>query len=64
MLLCHRLKDNEIMVKFEDKIPLKTKSHPSKLVKPIIPLATTENDKIESLEYIDHTCHNTPRNTT
>ena len=44
----------------EDKIPQQTKTHPSKLAQPVIPLARPEKDKLEALEYIDHTCHNTP----
>ena len=51
------------MVKIEDQILQKTKTHPSKLVKPIIPLARPEKDFLEALEYSDHTCHNTPEDT-
>ena len=51
------------MVKIEENIPKETKSHPSKLVKPIIPLARPEKDQLDALEYIDHTCNNTPRDT-
>ena len=42
----------------------KKKTHPSELVKPVIPLARPENDEPNTLKYIDHTCHNTPGNTT
>ena len=42
------------------QIAKKAKSHSSKLVKPIIPLARPENDELDSSEYIDCTCHNTP----
>ena len=49
------------MVKIEEAIPKKTKTHPSKLVKVIIPLDRPEKDKVDASEYIDHTCHNTPR---
>ena len=51
------------MVKFEEQIPKKTKTHPSILVEPIIPLVRPENDELDASEYIDHTCHNTPRDT-
>ena len=49
---------------FEEQIPKKTETRPSKLVKPIIPLARPENDKLDVLEYIDHACHNTSRDNT
>ena len=52
------------MAKSEDKIPPKTKTHPSELVKPIIPLARPEKDEFEALEYINQTCHNAPGDTT
>ena len=52
------------MVKIEEEIPPKNKTHLSKLVKPIITLGTPEKEEIEPLEYIDHMCHNTPRVTT
>ena len=48
----------------EDRVPKETKTHPSKLVKPIISLARPEKDELEALEYIDHACHNTARDTT
>ena len=38
--------------------------NPSKLVKQIITLARPEKDELDALEYIDHTCHNTPRDST
>ena len=34
------------------------------MVKPIIPLARAKKDKLDALGYIDHTCHNTPGDTT
>ena len=40
--------------------PKKAKSHPSELVKPIIPLARPEKDELYPSEYIDCICHNTP----
>ena len=52
------------MVKIEGKNLKKLKTHPSKLVKPIIPLARPEKDKLDALEYIDHVCHTTPGDTT
>ena len=48
----------------EEQISKKSKSHPSKLVKPIIPLVKPENNELDTLEYIDHMCHNTPGDTT
>ena len=50
-------------MKIEVQIP-KKKTHPSKLVKPIILLARPETDELDALEYIDHMCHNTSRDTT
>ena len=47
------------MAKIEDQIPKRTKTHPYKLVKPIIPLAIPEKDELDASEYIDHTYHNT-----
>ena len=52
------------MVKFEEQIPKKPKTHPSKLVIPIIPLARPDKDVLDALEYIDQTCHKTPGDTT
>ena len=52
------------MVKFEEQIPKKLPTNSSKLVKPIIPLARPEKDELDASEYIDHTCHNTPGDTT
>ena len=52
------------MVKFEKQIPKKTKTHPSKVVKPIIFLARPEKDELDALEHIDHMYHNTPGDTT
>ena len=40
------------MVKFEEQIPKKSKTRPSKSVKPIIPLARPENDELDALEYV------------
>ena len=34
------------------------------MVKPIILLARPEKDELDPLKYIDHTCHNTPLETT
>ena len=34
------------------------------MVKSIIPLTRPEKDQLDSLEYIAHTCHNTPEDTT
>ena len=50
-------------MKIEEKIPKKNKTHPSKLVKPIISLDRPEKDELDALEFIDHKCHNTPRDT-
>ena len=47
-----------------NKSQKKPSTHPSKLVKPIIPLARPENNELDALEYIDHTRHNTPGDTT
>ena len=52
------------MVIIEEQIPKKIKNHPSKLVKPIIPLARPENNELDASESIDHMCQNTPRDTT
>ena len=52
------------MVKIEEQTPMKTKTHPSKLVNPIIPLARPEKNELDALEYIDHMRHNTPGDTT
>ena len=35
------------MVKIEEQNPKKNKTHPSKLVKPIIPLARADKDELE-----------------
>ena len=48
----------------EKNIPKKSSTHPSELVKPIIPLARPENHEPDASEYINHTCHNTPGDTT
>ena len=52
------------MVKFEEQIPKKLPTNSSELVKPIIPLARPEKDELDASEYIDHTYHNTPGDTT
>ena len=52
------------MVNIEETIPKKSKTHSSELVKPIIPLAWPEEDDLDASEYVDHTCHNTSRETT
>ena len=52
------------MMKIEEQIPQKAKTHVNKLVKTIIPLARPEIDDLDALEFIDHTCHNTPGHTT
>ena len=52
------------MVNIEEQVSIKTKTHPSELVKPIILLAWPEKDELDASEYIDHTCHYTPRDTT
>ena len=44
----------------EIQIPKKAKSCPSKFVKPIIPLASSEKEEMDPSEYVDCTCHNTP----
>ena len=49
---------------FEKNNSKQSNTHPSKLVKPIIPLTRLEKDELDALEYIDHTCHNTPGDTT
>ena len=46
-----------MIVKIEEQIPDKTKTHSSKLVKPI------QKEELDALEYIDHMCHNTHRDT-
>ena len=42
----------------------KKKIYASKLVKSIIPLVRSEMDELDALKYVDHTCHNTPGDTT
>ena len=59
-----RLTKTYKMVIFEEPIPIKSKTHPSELVKPIISLARPEKDELDASVYIDHTCHNTPSDTT
>ena len=44
----------------KDKIPRKNKSKPQELVNSIIQLERPEKEDLEPIEYIDHTCHNTP----
>ena len=52
------------MVTIEEQIPKKSSTNPSKLVKPIIPLARSEKDELDASKYINHMCHNTPKDTT
>ena len=52
------------MVKVEEEIPKKTKTYPSKLGKPTIPLVRPEKDDLDASKHIDHTWHNIPGNTT
>ena len=52
------------MVKIEEQIPKTIKTHLSKLVKPIIPLAKPKKHELYTLEYVHLMCHNTPRYTT
>ena len=52
------------MVKFEEALPKRIKTYPSKLAKPIIPLARPENNEFDASKYIDHTSHNTSGDTT
>ena len=52
------------MVKIEEEIPKKPKTHPRKLGKPIIHLTRPDNNELDASEYIDQTCHNTPRDST
>ena len=48
----------------EDKIPQKNKSKSQELVNQIIPPELSEKDDLESSNYIDHTCDNTPGTST
>ena len=48
------------MVNIEEQVPKKTKTHPMKLVKPIISLARLEKYELDTSKYIDHMCHKTP----
>ena len=48
----------------EDRIPKKNKSKSQELVNPIIPVERPEKEDFEPSKYIDHTCHNTPGDTT
>ena len=52
------------MVKIEEQIRKKAKTHPSELVKAIIPLARPEKDEFSASERFDHMYHNTPGDTT
>ena len=52
------------MAKIEDQITKKNKTHPNKLVKPIISQVRPGRDELVASEYIDDTSHNTPRDTT
>ena len=46
------------------QIPKKAKSHPSELVKPIIPFARPEKNELDPSEYINYKCHYTPGDST
>ena len=48
----------------EDKIPKKNKSKSRELVNPIIPLERPEKEDLKPSEYINHTFHNTPGDST
>ena len=48
----------------EYKIPKQNKSKSQELVNPIIQLECPEKEDLEPYEYIDHTYHNTPDNST
>ena len=48
----------------EEKIPKKNKPKSQELVDSIIPLERPEEEDLEPSEYIDHTCHKTPGDTT
>ena len=61
MLLLCKLQDNKTEIKKRTK---SQKSHPNKLVKPIISLPRQENNEFDTLEYIDNTCHIIPEDTT
>ena len=52
------------MVENEEQIPKTTRTHTRKFVKPILSLDRPEKDELNTLEYIDHMCHNTSGNTT
>ena len=44
----------------EDKIPKKNKSKFQELVNPIILLESPEKEDLDPSDYTDHTCQNTP----
>ena len=52
------------MVKIEEAMPKKTKTHPSELIKPTIPLHRPGKDELDASEYVNHTCHNNPGDNT
>ena len=59
MLLLNRLRDNTTKNKMEDKIP-KKQIQVSRIFNPIIPRERREKKYLEPSKYINHTCHNTP----
>ena len=61
LLLCS-LQDETEKDKMEDKSPMKHKPKSRELFNPIIPLECPEKEDLEPSEYIDHTRHNTPSN--
>ena len=48
----------------EDHIPMKNKQKSQELFIPIILLEYPEKEDLEPSEYIDYTCHSTPRDGT
>ena len=64
MLHIRRLRDKTTKDEMEDKIPKKNKSKSQELVNPISPLDCPKNEYVEPSEYIDHTYHNTPGDST
>ena len=48
----------------EDSIPKKQKPKSQDLVNQIFLLELPEKEDLEPSKYIDHTCHNTPRDNT
>ena len=64
MLLLCKLQDKTLKDKMEHKIPKKNKSKSQELFNSIILLEPPEKECLRPSEYIDHTCHNTPGNST